>query len=741
MQSNNHNDNAMAVITGYGLESAIGNNQTLFASMAAGHSGVRAQADFAQLQLESHHAALLNEFRTNHKARSDQFDFATLFAISAVEQALADAGLSLEQLADKRVALCFGNANSGTDILLEGMTQQDNEKIKQYPAYRQAANVHNHFNLNGPLFCFTSACTASSSAISFGRELLRDNKADIVLAGGSDSLARLVYAGFHSLRSVSAGVCSPYGVDTGLSLGEGAGFVVMETAEAAQQRAANILAQLRGSGSSLDAYHATAPEPEGRGVSRSLSMALADAGVSGTQIDYVNSHGTGTPANDGAELQGIRRALSGEQPMTAQVSSSKSYFGHALGAAGALELISVLAAQRHGCLPATLGVNDVREDCQGYALIRERLAERQVDWFASTNSAFGGHNTSLVLASGGVAHAPKAPASHQRVFIAAHTRIDSQIRTAADKTATSSGLDEAGFSLKAHFPTLYRRRMSCLSQYAIGAAEFALAASGLERETNDPTRCGGYFATALGCSEVQERNYDDLAKLGANNIKSTLFTDTVLNASLGSLAIAHTIRGTAANFSDCGNEGLQALWQAFYDLRADRVERALVVAGEDSSNSSKQIWQAQAVEAADTQQANAAALVMVNESGLTANAQPLAEVVECFTVSTAQGKQLPEMVSLEEVDHVVVAATRQHELQHVQHLLSELCPQAQSVTPLVDNHLCIASQGLKALIQGLDEMSSQTSEAPLCRVLVVSVNAEQIMHGCVLHSVASAPRS
>lgn len=252
----------------------------------------------------------------------------------------------------------------------------------------------------GPVVGFSSACASGAMALGAALEAVRSGEVDVALAGGADSLCLLTYSGFNSLRSVDPEPCRPFREDRqGLSLGEGAGMLVLESLDRARARGAEPLAELAGYGASCDAHHMTAPHPEGDGALAAMQAALDDAGLSGEDIGVINAHGTGTPHNDQSESRALRRLL-GERLLKVPLTAPKGSFGHVLGAAGALEAVaSVLAVERKtifqtaGTDPADpeLGVDLVLESP------RRQLQDRQV-WI-STNFAFGGANAALIIRS------------------------------------------------------------------------------------------------------------------------------------------------------------------------------------------------------------------------------------------------------------------------------------------------------------------------------------------------------
>ena len=239
----------------------------------------------------------------------------------------------------------------------------------------------------------STACSSSALAIAMGKIWIESGTADIVIAGGTDALCRMTFSGFQSLRAMSPEPCRPFDVNRqGLSLGEGAGVVILESESHAEKRGAQPLARVSGAGMSCDAAHPTAPHAESRGAIAALAGALADGDLRAEDIDYINAHGTGTPQNDAAEARAIREILGDAD---CPVSSTKGVWGHLLGAAGSVEAILSVRAMIDGFLPPQVGLLDPDPDCP-LSFVREPVAANLAT-VVSNSYGFGGNNVSLAL--------------------------------------------------------------------------------------------------------------------------------------------------------------------------------------------------------------------------------------------------------------------------------------------------------------------------------------------------------
>lgn len=269
-------------------------------------------------------------------------------------------------------------------------------RVETYQASRQLTAMAGILGIGGPLRILSNACASGANAIGHAFHLVRSGRADRVLAGGYDALCQLVFAGFDSLQALApSGIPRPFdAARDGLALGEGAGFLVVESAASAASRGARVIAEIRGYGAATDTHHLTQPHPEGDAALKTMTTACAMAGLRPEQIDYVNSHGTGTPLNDVAEGNAIRR-WAGDAVGDIPVSSTKSAIGHLLGGAGAVETVICLMTLEHQFLPASLHVREPDPVCS-FDLVREPR-ESTVRRVLTNSFGFGGSNATLIL--------------------------------------------------------------------------------------------------------------------------------------------------------------------------------------------------------------------------------------------------------------------------------------------------------------------------------------------------------
>jgi 3-oxoacyl-[acyl-carrier-protein] synthase II len=392
------------VITGVGAVTPLGvGARTLHERWTAGQSGIEDGFGRAS-EFEPKEHLSVKDVR-----RSDRY---TQLALAAAKEALEDAGWEDGPPGDPERAACVIGTGIGGIGTLEGqhiiMRDQGAERISPLSIPLLMANaasgvVAMKHDLRGQSFGTVSACAAGAHAIGMAERLIRYGDADCVVTGGSEAaITPLATAAFGRMDALSdSGISRPFDRRRdGFVMGEGAGILVLESEEFAKQRGARILGALRGYASTSDAYHLTAPEPNGRGAAKAIELALDDAELRPEDIVYVNAHGTSTPLNDRAETNAIKSALGEERAKGLPVSSTKSAIGHLLGAAGAVESIATLLALRDRIAPPTLNYEEQDEGLDLDYVPREArpLANGDTPAIGISNAfGFGGHNAVLVL--------------------------------------------------------------------------------------------------------------------------------------------------------------------------------------------------------------------------------------------------------------------------------------------------------------------------------------------------------
>jgi len=335
-----------------------------------------------------------------------RLDHGTLIAWHAACEAMAGAGINGGKMpmivGTSAAAMPVGEAYFKAAQEPTASRRAQLHRVETYQTQRQMLELARLLRIDGPARIVSNACASGANAIGQAFHLVREGRADRVLAGGYDPLCQLVFAGFDSLQALSpSGIPRPFDATRdGLALGEGAGFVVVETAASAKSRGAHVIAEITGYGAATDIHHLTQPHPQGDAALATMTAACAMAGVSPEQIDYINSHGTGTQLNDVAEGIAIQR-WAGDAVSSIKVSSTKSAIGHLLGGAGAVESVICLMALEGQWLPASLNVREPDPVCT-FDLVREPRDAR-VARVLTNSFGFGGANATLIFEKEGVA--------------------------------------------------------------------------------------------------------------------------------------------------------------------------------------------------------------------------------------------------------------------------------------------------------------------------------------------------
>ncbi len=412
------------VVTGLGLVTPLGGDvETTWANILAGKSGATRitrfdPTDYAcqvacEVKPPEHEWGFDPGKRVDHKVQR-QVDPFIVYGLDAAGQAIEDAGLTeMSEQERFRAGVSIGSGIGGLPgIEAESLVLHEKGPRRVSPHFVHgrlinliSGQVSIKYGLMGPNHAVVTACSTGAHSIGDAARMIAMDDADVMLAGGSeDALCPLGIAGFAQARALSTNfndqptrASRPYDKDRdGFVMGEGAGVVVLEEFERAKKRGARIYAEVVGYGLAGDAYHVTAPHPEGSGAYRTMEMALKKAGMSPADIDYINAHGTSTPLGEELELGAVRR-LFGNEVANVSMSSTKSAIGHLLGGAGAVESIFCILAMRDQIAPPTLNLDNPSEGCEGVDLVPHQAKPREIRAVLNNSFGFGGTNASLVM--------------------------------------------------------------------------------------------------------------------------------------------------------------------------------------------------------------------------------------------------------------------------------------------------------------------------------------------------------
>jgi len=391
-------------ITGIGVFCSIGKNvEEFLQSLRNGETGIgpitlfdtskypcKIGAEIRDSQPEKY----FGKKELKRLSRTDQF------ALIASEEAVNASGI--HSYSSEEIGVCLGAGAGGMfeaetyhrEVLLKGRSKPSLlwPFIPSYTTDR----VAERFRFSGPKFTVTTACSSSATAIGYGADLIRSRRCKAVLCGGSEALSELTFGGFNSLKAMDPSPCKPFDRKrAGMSLGEGAGILILEDFYEAVKRGGKIYAEFLGYGIGGEAYHITAPEPTGMREARVMKEALEESGIPSTEVDYINAHGTGTPLNDKVETLSIKNVFE-HRAYSIPISSIKSAVGHCLGSAAAIEAIASILSLVHQFVPPTLNHQEKDQDCD-LDYVSGKSRDMNVKVVLSNSFAFGGNCTTLVF--------------------------------------------------------------------------------------------------------------------------------------------------------------------------------------------------------------------------------------------------------------------------------------------------------------------------------------------------------
>ncbi|WP_038169117.1 beta-ketoacyl-ACP synthase II [Verrucomicrobium sp. BvORR106] len=405
------------VITGIGVVSPLGNNKDDFwKNLVAGKSGIRFIKAFDTEQYDTKFGGEVVDFDPKayfkdfkDARRADRF---TQLSVGAAKMAVAESGIDSSDTPPERIGVMLGSGIGGLITLENNHTlliTKSPARVSPFTIPMMIGNIASgmlsmEYGFLGPNMCITTACATSNHCIGEAWRILKFGDADVIVAGGSEaSIAPMGLSGFGNMRALSTRndapekASRPFDRDRdGFVMGEGAGVVVLEEYEHAKKRGAHIYCELVGYGLSADAYHLSAPLPDGSGAARCMNMALKHAKMNANEVSYVNAHATSTPVGDICEVQAIKRTFGDYAKNGLLVSATKSMTGHLLGAAGGIELAASILSIRDQVIPPTINVENQDPECD-LDVVPNVAREAKVNAALSNSFGFGGHNAALLV--------------------------------------------------------------------------------------------------------------------------------------------------------------------------------------------------------------------------------------------------------------------------------------------------------------------------------------------------------
>ena len=556
-------------ITGLGIICAIGNNsQQVLDSLVNRKTGVGMMK-----YLQSCHTELPvgevklsdDELKTLLSLPVESlYSRTTLLGAVAVKQAMADAGLSADMLAGKKVVLISGTTVGGMDVTeriladMREVLQTPNanrstpiDYVKRHDCGSTTNEIAQICGLDCEVCTISTACSSAINSIIVGCEMLRSGEADLVIAGGSEALSKFHLNGFNTLHILDTEVCRPFDATrVGLNLGEGAAFVVL------QKDKADGKAYIGGYGNKCDAFHQTASSDDGEGAYLAMREALESSGIDKSQIDYINAHGTGTPNNDPSESVALKRIFGDDMPL---VSSTKGFTGHTTSASGSIETVICVLAMQNNFVPVSYGFSLVDEAC--IHPFEGDDKQHRMDYVICNSFGFGGNDSSLLLMRE-AKDCSMASAKIPELEIAADITIDSMEQLA---------------DYKEYISPKEGRRMGKLMKAATLTSLMALREAGIECPDAIIT------ATANGMLETSEKFLVDMVDNGEETLSPTLIMQSTHNTIGSAIAIRTQCHGYNITYTQGKDSMKWALRDAERLIRMGKAKTVLVGCHDESS--------------------------------------------------------------------------------------------------------------------------------------------------------------
>ncbi len=603
-----HIEDTRIAITGTGICSAIGMNvEEVVESLQNNRSGIRPFHGDGIEQMTSRYAARIVDFQLDDRFPEEAvhwWDKATQMAAVACREAIDKSRLLDHQPNMQRIGMAVGMSGAGQfspdrNSQIDGeLTRPVAELIgRRNTPHFQLYQLARFLRLNGPMVCVSSASSGSGIAIANAVRWLLAKRADAVIAGGGEAIQLLNFLGFDTLGLLSPNPCSPFSRSEGMTMGEGAGFVVLERLQDAIERQATIHGALLGIGITSDAFDPILYDPSGDGIRRAMQSAIADAGLERSQIGWIRTSGAGNRDQDASEIMAIRELFGDQLPV---VTSTEAHHGHCNGAGPAMGFVAALESQRKGWIPATL--NFANPSPASLDFVPNAGRSQSISYFLSTTAAFGGSNVVLVgstelgaprrqtcedvfITGIGVVGSFGCSASD---FARAISSFESRIRKIARHDVAIDGHSRAGlvqdFNFRREFPSVPGRGLDLLSQYCAVAVSKALQEAQRTCQPFDSDRLG----VATGLSQTSGSSLERLLDEIKGPWATPAIGRTLLNKGrfivTSRLAKWFSCRGYNATYSGGIGVGQVAFNQAFEQLRqCDQVDAIVVVAADEVS--------------------------------------------------------------------------------------------------------------------------------------------------------------
>lgn len=589
------------VITGLGMINAIGESvEESFKNCVNGVNGISEVKSIDTSACYAHMGAEVKpDFEVDGGEDADKMDRVSLLCVKATREALADSKIDINDSNADRVGViigsCVGGAISIQKFFKERAQQPDNEEagnpddIVKMSIGSIAVNIAKIAGAKGIVTNVGNACAASTISLEYACDLIREGQYDAFIVGGSDSFSALAFGGFTALHALDTDPCSPYNKSKGITLGEGAGVLIVESYEHAMARGAKIYCDVLGGGISSDAHHITAPRPDSEGQMNAMKWALRNSKLEPEAIGYINGHATGTPLNDSTEIQAMQTIFGNNEDTS--VSSTKSMVGHCLGAAGSIEAIYTIKALTTGTLPPTIryseeDLENLKEKAGKLDFLPNKSRQKNIDYAMTNNFAFGGCNASVIFAK-----EPKdiKERENHKVYVTGMglvTGLGNSVSAYIEAVKNNQQGFEANVGADdyaAHGIKLaFYRKLDKLSQIQVVSGRSCLADAGVTVSAENETDIGMIIGTADGPATDIINFHEGLIKNGLQAGSAFVFPNTVYNAAGGYFSINSGVKGVNVTLTNGMQAGLQSVCYAANVVKNGQ-EKMMMAAGVDET--------------------------------------------------------------------------------------------------------------------------------------------------------------
>ena len=582
------------VITGLGMISAIGHNvEECINAAKEGKSGIAEAKSVCTDNCYSKLGAEVKDFNMDIPG-TEGMDRVSKLAITSSMEACKDAGLD-DFNNSERVSVimgsCVGGAVSIEGYYKNGKTKEDVLRMPIGTIANDVALIH---HAGGVVTNVANACAAGTISIAYACDLIRAGKADIVLAGGSDSFASVPYAGFLALHALDPDGCSPFNHLSGITLGEGAGVVVVESYEHAKKRNAHMYCEVLGQGVTSDAHHITAPRDDAMMQVEAMERALKTSGVKKEDIGYINAHGTGTHKNDESEFLGAHKVFDGAND-NLSISSTKAMVGHCLGAAGAVEAVFTIRCLTDQVVLPTLGFSEadletLKERAGAIDFVPNKAHKKELHTVMSNNYAFGGNDASIVFADhqGDVKvneYNDKVAVTGFGVLTPLSNNVEeykANIDTFVPENASIHTTYEDQLFDTVGLKRAFYRKLDNLSKMQAISGMQALMNAGITVTEENDKNIGIVVGTSEGALSTCCQFQENICEKGNENGSAFNFPNTVYNAAGGYLSICSGIKGYNVTVTNGAQAGLQSVAYAV-DVLRNGVNDTILTTGIDEN--------------------------------------------------------------------------------------------------------------------------------------------------------------